>query len=226
MDQQIGGYRADGRHRAGRNTPGPGGRTGDLEAPDRPPTADRGPHSYDCMIAYHLPRWLTRHLEILGTTSSSSRSSRAQDASATASTPRRSAPGSAPIGPGAQAFHRGLKAEGGFAVVHTEWCAIHPEADEWPAITGRLWDDDDLRNLSLMVDRVHEHGALAGVQLGFNGNHTENLETRGGRARRHAGAEQHVRLSLLLRDDEGRDPRAPGLLRGLPPGALETSGST
>ena len=81
--------------------------------------------------------------------------------------------------PGAQAFHRGLKAEGGFAVVHTEWCAIHPEADEWPAITGRLWDRDDLRNLSLMVDRVHEHGALAGVQLGFNGNHTENLETRG-----------------------------------------------
>src|ERR1700733_11525480 len=81
-------------------------------------------------------------------------------------------------GPGAQAFHRGLKAEGGFAVVHTEWCAIHPEADEWPAVTGRLWDDQDLRNLELMVERVHEHGALAGAQLGFNGAHTENLETR------------------------------------------------
>jgi dimethylamine/trimethylamine dehydrogenase len=80
--------------------------------------------------------------------------------------------------PGTQAYHRGLKAEGGFAVVHTEWCAIHPEADEWPAITGRLWDDDDLRNLALMVEHVHLHGALAGVQLGFNGAHTENLETR------------------------------------------------
>lgn len=80
--------------------------------------------------------------------------------------------------PGAQAYHRALKAEGGFAVVHTEWCAIHPEADEWPAITGRLWDAGDLRNLSLMVERVHEHGALAGVQLGFNGANSENLETR------------------------------------------------
>jgi dimethylamine/trimethylamine dehydrogenase len=80
--------------------------------------------------------------------------------------------------PGTQAYHRGLKAEGGFAVVHTEWCAIHPEADEWPAVTGRLWDDGDLHNLGAMVDRVHDWGALAGVQLGFNGAHTENLETR------------------------------------------------
>lgn len=62
--------------------------------------------------------------------------------------------------------------------MHTEWCAIHPEADEWPAITARLWDADDLRNLSLMVERVHEHGALAAVQLGFNGANSENLETR------------------------------------------------
>jgi dimethylamine/trimethylamine dehydrogenase len=80
--------------------------------------------------------------------------------------------------PGQQAYHRAMKAAGGFAVVHTEWCAIHPEADEWPAVTGKLWDDEDARNLQLMVERVHEHGALAGVQLGFNGNHSENLDTR------------------------------------------------
>jgi dimethylamine/trimethylamine dehydrogenase len=80
--------------------------------------------------------------------------------------------------PGAQAYHRSMKAEGGFAVVHTEWCAVHPEADEWPAVTGRIWDREDARNLSLMVERVHEHGALAGIQLGFNGAHSENLETR------------------------------------------------
>ena len=41
-----------------------------------------------------------------------------------------------------------------------------------------MWDDDDARNFQLMVDRVHEHGALAGVQLGFNGNGSENLDTR------------------------------------------------
>jgi dimethylamine/trimethylamine dehydrogenase len=29
-----------------------------------------------------------------------------------------------------------------------------------------------------MVDKVHEHGALAGVQLGFNGSGSENLDTR------------------------------------------------
>ena len=39
--------------------------------------------------------------------------------------------------PGQQAYHRGMKAAGGFAVVHTEWAAIHPEADEWPAITWK-----------------------------------------------------------------------------------------
>jgi dimethylamine/trimethylamine dehydrogenase len=80
--------------------------------------------------------------------------------------------------PGQQAYHRGMKAAGGFAIVHTEWCAIHPEADEWPAITGKLWDDTDARNLQLMVEKVHEFGALAGVQLGFNGSGSENLDTR------------------------------------------------
>jgi dimethylamine/trimethylamine dehydrogenase len=80
--------------------------------------------------------------------------------------------------PGQQAYHRAMKAAGGFAVVHTEWCAIHPEADEWPAITGKLWDAEDARNLQLMVEKVHEQGALAGVQLGFNGSGSENLDTR------------------------------------------------
>jgi dimethylamine/trimethylamine dehydrogenase len=80
--------------------------------------------------------------------------------------------------PGQQAFHRAMKAAGGFAVVHTEWAAIHPEADEWPAVTGKLWDREDARNLQLMVEKVHEQGALAGVQLGFNGSGTNDLETR------------------------------------------------
>jgi dimethylamine/trimethylamine dehydrogenase len=80
--------------------------------------------------------------------------------------------------PGQQAYHRAMKAAGGFAIVHTEWAAIHPEADEWPAITAKVWDDDDARNLQLMVDLVHEHGALAGIQLGFNGSGTFGLDTR------------------------------------------------
>jgi dimethylamine/trimethylamine dehydrogenase len=80
--------------------------------------------------------------------------------------------------PGAQAYHRGLKAEGGFAIVHTEWCGFSPETDQWPMVTSRIWDDDDARNLSLMCDKVHEHGALAGIQLAYNGAETDNLESR------------------------------------------------
>jgi len=80
--------------------------------------------------------------------------------------------------PGQQAYHRGMKAAGGFAVVHTEWASICPENDEWPTITAKLWDDDDARNLQPMVDMVHQHGALAGTQLGYSGNGCTNFDTR------------------------------------------------
>jgi dimethylamine/trimethylamine dehydrogenase len=103
--------------------------------------------------------------------------------------------------PGGAIASSGDEAAGGFAIVHTEWCAIHPEADEWPAITAKIWDDDDARNLQLMVERVHEHQALAGIQLGFNGSGSNNLDTRIG-AR---GVEQVSTTrspSTLLRHDE------------------------
>jgi dimethylamine/trimethylamine dehydrogenase len=80
--------------------------------------------------------------------------------------------------PATQAYHRAVKAEGGWAVVNTEWCSIHPESDEKPAGGARLWDDTDLRNLSLMAERVHEQGSLAGIELGFNAQHVTNYETR------------------------------------------------
>src|SRR4029077_8174876 len=34
--------------------------------------------------------------------------------------------------PGTQARFRGMKAEGGWGVVCTEFCSIHPESDEYP----------------------------------------------------------------------------------------------
>ena len=80
--------------------------------------------------------------------------------------------------PGAQAELRAMKAEGGWAVVNTEACSIHPESDDKPLVTARLWDDDDVRNLSLMCARVHEHGSLAGVELYFGGPHATNYEAR------------------------------------------------
>lgn len=80
--------------------------------------------------------------------------------------------------PGAQAAMRGMKAEGGWAVVNTEYCSIHPESDDTPWVNARLWDDSDVRNLALMAENVQRHGALAGVQLYYGGISGTNLETR------------------------------------------------
>ena len=80
--------------------------------------------------------------------------------------------------PGTQAYFRAMKAEGGWAAVCTEACSIHPEADEYPWILARLWDDGDVRNLGKMCEEVHRHGTLAGVQLTYNGLHSPGLESR------------------------------------------------
>ena len=81
---------------------------------------------------------------------------------------------------GTQAEFRATKAEGGWAVVNTEYCSIHPESDDAPFIQAKLWDESDVRNLGLMVQRAHEHGSLAGVELNYFGpNHTgHELGTR------------------------------------------------
>ena len=73
---------------------------------------------------------------------------------------------------------RGLKAEGGWGVVCTEYCSIDAGADESPYPYASLRDDDDVRNLRLMTDAVHAHGALAGVELWYGGHTSANLLTR------------------------------------------------
>ena len=67
--------------------------------------------------------------------------------------------------PWTQAAHRGVKAEGGWAAVCTEYAPFSPESDEAPLIAARFWDEDDMRALRLMTDAAHEHGALAGLEL-------------------------------------------------------------
>ncbi|MDH3453315.1 MAG: FAD-dependent oxidoreductase, partial [Gammaproteobacteria bacterium] len=73
---------------------------------------------------------------------------------------------------------RKIKAEGGWAVVCTEYCSIHPSSDDSPYAFCTLWDDADIRNHRLMTDAVHEHGALAGVELWHGGMHTTNRLSR------------------------------------------------
>jgi dimethylamine/trimethylamine dehydrogenase len=80
--------------------------------------------------------------------------------------------------PRAHAAMRGVKAEGGWAVVSTEEVEIHPSSDLSPYIEGRLWDDRDVPALALMTDAIHEYGALAAIELVHAGAHALNLYSR------------------------------------------------
>ena len=80
--------------------------------------------------------------------------------------------------PRTMAEMRGVKAEGGWGVVCTEECSIHPTSDLTPATLMRLWDDSDLPVHELMINKVHEHGALAGIQLVHNGQSVSNYLSR------------------------------------------------
>jgi dimethylamine/trimethylamine dehydrogenase len=73
---------------------------------------------------------------------------------------------------------RGVKAEGGWGVVCTEYNSIHPASDDAHYVSASLWDNGDIRSHSLMTDAVHEHGALAGAELWFGGASTANMGTR------------------------------------------------
>ncbi|BBY27479.1 FAD-dependent oxidoreductase [Mycolicibacterium sediminis] len=80
--------------------------------------------------------------------------------------------------PGIQAGFRGMKAEGGWGVVSSDFCSIHPESDEFPWTSSRLWDDGDVINLGHLTEEIQKRGALAAVQLWYNGMHSPRLEAR------------------------------------------------
>ncbi|MFN2235571.1 MAG: FAD-dependent oxidoreductase [Anaerolineales bacterium] len=80
--------------------------------------------------------------------------------------------------PKALAAMRAVKAQGGWGVVCTEETEIHPSSDLSPFIEGRIWDDSDLPAMQLMTEAVHEHGALAGIELTYNGHQAYNLYSR------------------------------------------------
>lgn len=80
--------------------------------------------------------------------------------------------------PRAEAANRGMKAEGGWGVVCTQEVEIHPSSDISPFVEGRLWDDADIPAHQLTTDAVHKHGALAGIELCYNGHHASNLYSR------------------------------------------------
>ena len=80
--------------------------------------------------------------------------------------------------PNTLAGMRGVKAEGGWGVVNTEYCSIHPTSDDTPYPQANIWDDADVAAHALMVEKVHEHGALAGIELWHGGASVANLFSR------------------------------------------------
>lgn len=73
---------------------------------------------------------------------------------------------------------RGMKAEGGWGVVCTEYNSIHPSSDDLTHASASLWDDSDIRAHTLMTNKVHAHGALAGAELWYGGASSGNMMTR------------------------------------------------
>jgi dimethylamine/trimethylamine dehydrogenase len=80
--------------------------------------------------------------------------------------------------PHTRAAMREVRAEGGWGVVNTGYCSIHPSSDDAPLPYCRLWDDEDIKVHALMVDAVHRHGALAGVELWHGASGVANRLTR------------------------------------------------
>ena len=80
--------------------------------------------------------------------------------------------------PRAEARMRGVKAEGGWGVISTQECTIHWSGDYEPSPDAMLWDDRDIPALALMAEAVHEHGALAAIELTHNGPMANNLYSR------------------------------------------------
>ena len=74
--------------------------------------------------------------------------------------------------------HRRMKAEGGWAVVCTEQCSIHPSSCAAPYGERRLWNDDYAEQLRGWVDTMHEYGVLASVELVHNGLGFSNRKTK------------------------------------------------
>jgi dimethylamine/trimethylamine dehydrogenase len=80
--------------------------------------------------------------------------------------------------PQVRARFRETKAEGGWGVVCTGAVSIHPSSDDSPLPFATLWDDNDVRSHALMVDAVHRHGSLAGVELWHGGASVMNRASR------------------------------------------------
>ena len=69
--------------------------------------------------------------------------------------------------PRALAAMRGMKAEGGWAVVCSEEVEVHPAGEVSPSLEGRIWSDQDIPAHERVTQAIQAHGSLAGIELVF-----------------------------------------------------------
>ena len=63
-------------------------------------------------------------------------------------------------------------------MVCTEEAEIHYTSEVTPYVEARIWDDSDIPALARMTERVHDCGALACIELAYNGLDGSNLHSR------------------------------------------------
>ncbi|MCB2135506.1 MAG: FAD-dependent oxidoreductase [Rhodobacteraceae bacterium] len=80
--------------------------------------------------------------------------------------------------PHVRAAFRGMKAEGGWAVVCTGACSVDPSSDDSPFPFATMWDEADVRSHAVMTEAAHAHGALAGIELWHGGAAAVNRTSR------------------------------------------------
>lgn len=80
--------------------------------------------------------------------------------------------------PRTHAAFRGIKAEGGWGGVNVDYAPVSADSDECPAVASDCWDDEGMAALGLVVDAIHAHGSLAGIELHHGGALAENGESR------------------------------------------------
>jgi len=80
--------------------------------------------------------------------------------------------------PSAMIRMRKNKAAGGWAVLCTEQVEIHHTSEITPFIELRLWDDRDLPVFEKLTGVIHGEGALAGIELAYNGMNGPNFYSR------------------------------------------------
>ena len=80
--------------------------------------------------------------------------------------------------PFSQAGHRGVKAEGGWAAVCTEFAPVAFDSDEAPYVPSQIVDDDDAACLAVVVESIHAQGSLAGIELAHGGGQASTQGSR------------------------------------------------